>query len=331
MERVNKKSNVLYLVIPCYQEEEVLPITSECLRKKMKVLIEEGRIDEKSKILFVNDGSKDSTWQIIRSLHEENNLFTGVNLSRNRGHQNALLAGLFTAREYADIVISMDADLQDDINAIDNMLSAYEQGNDIVYGVRSSRKTDTFFKRFSAESFYRIMKFLGVDVAFNHADYRLMSKRAIEGLEQFKEVNLFLRGLIPLIGYKSTTVEYVREKRAAGKSKYPLKKMLSFALDGITSFSIKPIRIIVNIGFLIFLVSLITLVWTLICKIMGRTVAGWTSILASIWLLGGIQILSIGIIGEYVGKIYNEVKQRPRYIIEEILNEEQKYKEKESQ
>jgi glycosyltransferase involved in cell wall biosynthesis len=322
VEKSNILNNILYIVIPCYQEEEVLPETAKRLQKKMNDLIRHGLINDKSRIMFVNDGSTDLTWKMIKKLHDEDSLFSGVNLTRNRGHQNALLAGLMTAKDYADIVISMDADLQDDIEVIDSMLEEYNKGYDIVYAVRSSRKTDTFFKKWSAQSFYKIMHHLGVTMVYNHADYRLMSKRAIEGLEQFTEVNLFLRGLIPLIGYPSTTVEYKREKRFAGKSKYPLKKMLSFALDGITSFSIKPIRIITNIGFIIFLISLGTLAWSLICKVMGRTVAGWTSLLASIWLLGGIQLLSIGIIGEYVGKIYNEVKRRPRYLIEDVVNDE---------
>ncbi|WP_271716138.1 glycosyltransferase family 2 protein [Anaeromicropila herbilytica] len=322
MSNENTDESILYLVVPCYQEEEVLPETAKRLLKKMKDLMEARQIHPKSRILFVNDGSTDLTWKTIQSLHEMNPIFSGVNLSRNKGHQNALLAGLMTAKEYADIVISMDADLQDDIEAIDLMLQKYTEGYDIVYGVRSSRKTDTFFKKWSAQTFYKMMHHLGVTMTYNHADYRLMSKRAIDGLEQYTEVNLFLRGLIPLIGYPSTTVEYKRDKRYAGKSKYPLKKMLAFALDGITSFSIKPIRLIANLGFIIFLISLATLAWTLICKILGRTVAGWTSLLASIWLLGGIQLLSIGIIGEYVGKIYNEVKRRPRYLIQDIILED---------
>lgn len=315
------ENDILYIVVPCYKEEEVLPETARQLEEKMQELIDKGRISNDSKVMFVNDGSTDHTWNIIKELHQENKLFSGVNLSRNRGHQNALLAGLMTAKDYADVVISMDADLQDDIHAVDRMLDAYYQGNDVVYGVRSSRDTDTFFKRFTAESFYKVMRALGVEMAFNHADYRLMSKRALEGLAEYKEVNLFLRGIVPLIGYQSTTVEYARSPRFAGESKYPLRKMLAFAFDGITSFSVKPISIITNFGFLVSFISFFALLWCLICKFTGQTVAGWTSILASVWFLGGLQLLSLGIIGEYIGKIYNEVKHRPRYIIEDVLDD----------
>lgn len=313
-------NDILYIVVPCYKEEQVLPETSKRLKIKLNQLIEQKKISSESKIMFVNDGSTDNTWNIIQQLHNEDSIFSGVNLSRNRGHQNALLAGLMTAKEKADIVISMDADLQDDIDAVDGMVDAFHNEYDIVYGVRSSRKTDTFFKRFTAEGFYKIMNLLGVEVVFNHADYRLMSKRALEALGEFDEVNLFLRGIIPLIGYPSTTVEYERHERFAGESKYPLKKMLSFAFDGITSFSVKPIRFIMNIGIVIFGLSIITLIWSIVTKIFGFTVSGWTSIVASIWLIGGIQLLSIGIIGEYVGKIYSETKRRPRYIIAEVLD-----------
>lgn len=315
------ENDILYIVVPCYKEEEVLPETARQLEEKMQELMDKGRISNDSKVMFVNDGSTDHTWNIIKELHQENKLFSGVNLSRNRGHQNALLAGLMTAKDYADVVISMDADLQDDIHAVDRMLDAYYQGNDVVYGVRSSRDTDTFFKRFTAESFYKVMRALGVEMAFNHADYRLMSKRALEGLAEYKEVNLFLRGIVPLIGYQSTTVEYARSPRFAGESKYPLRKMLAFAFDGITSFSVKPISIITNFGFLVSFISFFALLWCLICKFTGQTVAGWTSILASVWFLGGLQLLSLGIIGEYIGKIYNEVKHRPRYIIEDVLDD----------
>lgn len=315
------ENDILYIVVPCYKEEEVLPETARQLEEKMQELIDKGRISNDSKVMFVNDGSTDHTWNIIKELHQENKLFSGVNLSRNRGHQNALLAGLMTAKDYADVAISMDADLQDDIHAVDRMLDAYYQGNDVVYGVRSSRDTDTFFKRFTAESFYKVMRALGVEMAFNHADYRLMSKRALEGLAEYKEVNLFLRGIVPLIGYQSTTVEYARSPRFAGESKYPLRKMLAFAFDGITSFSVKPISIITNFGFLVSFISFFALLWCLICKFTGQTVAGWTSILASVWFLGGLQLLSLGIIGEYIGKIYNEVKHRPRYIIEDVLDD----------
>lgn len=310
---------VLYLVVPCYNEEEVLPETSRRLLEKIQTMTADGRISLKSRIMFVNDGSKDKTWEIISRLHEENPLFCGVCLSRNKGHQNALLAGLMTAKAYADIVISLDADLQDDVNAIDGMVSAYAQGNDVVYGVRSSRKKDSFFKKFTAESFYKLMKLLGVDIVFNHADYRLMSRRALEALAEFDEVNLFLRGIVPLIGFSSATVEYERSERFAGESKYPFKKMLAFAFDGITSFSIKPIRIIASLGLLIFLISLIMLLWSLISKLVGATVDGWTSTVASIWMIGGIQLLCLGVIGEYIGKIYAETKHRPKYIIARTL------------
>ncbi len=315
-------ADILYVVIPCYKEEEVLPETSKRMKAKMNALIADGKISDKSRVMFVNDGSTDRTWEIIQSLHTEDKLFSGVNLSRNRGHQNALLAGLMTAKNYADMVISMDADLQDDINAIDGMVDKYYEGCDVVYGVRSSRATDTFFKKFTAEGFYKLMKLMGADIVFNHADYRLMSKRALEGLAEFGEVNLFLRGIVPEIGYKSGIVEYERAERFAGESKYPLKKMLSFAFDGITSFSIKPIRLIIDLGFLICVLSVVALIWSIAVKFMGGSIAGWSSIMASIWLIGGIQLLSIGVIGEYVGKMYKETKHRPRFIIESVLNDE---------
>lgn len=312
-------NETLYLVVPCYNEEEVLHETSKRLLEKVTGMMEKGIINNKSKILFVNDGSKDKTWSIIEELHEKNNIFSGVNLSRNRGHQNALLAGLMTAKEYADMTISLDADLQDDIDVIDKFVMEYYSGSDVVYGVRSSRKTDTFFKRTTALGFYKFMNVLGADTVYNHADYRLMSKRALEGLSQFKEVNLFLRGLVPLVGYKHSIVEYERHERFAGESKYPLKKMITFALDGITSLSIKPIRIVTGLGFLICCFSFIALIYSIVMKLMGNTVTGWTSITLSIWMLGGIQLLSLGVIGEYIGKIYNETKQRPRFIIADKL------------
>ena len=315
-----KAENILYIVVPCYKEEEVLPETSRRLKEKMTALIAAGQISPLSRVMFVNDGSKDRTWEIIADLHEKNPLFSGVNLSRNRGHQNALLAGLLTAVNDADMIVSMDADLQDDINAIDAMVAAYHEGYDVVYGVRSSRKTDTFFKRFTAEGFYKLMKALGVDIVFNHADYRLMSRRAVEGLSQFSEVNLFLRGIVPQIGYKWTTVEYARAERFAGESKYPLKKMLAFAFDGITSFSVKPMRMILNVGAVVFCVSLFMLLWALIAKLSGHANSGWTSLMGSIWLIGGIQLLSLGVVGEYIGKIYAETKRRPRFIIEQVLH-----------
>lgn len=316
-----RTDNILYVVVPCYKEEEVLPETSKRLKEKLEALMRAGSISPKSRVLFVNDGSTDRTWEIISSLHDTDPLFSGVNLSRNRGHQNALLAGLMTAVQHADLMISMDADLQDDIDAMDKMIENYHSGFDIVYGVRSSRKTDSFFKRFTAETFYKLMKLMGVDIVFNHADYRLMSRRAVEGLAEFGEVNLFLRGIVPQIGYRWTTVEYERALRFAGESKYPLKKMLAFAFDGITSFSIKPIRLILFVGAAIFLLSIIMLLWALIARLSGHTVSGWTSLMGSIWMIGGIQLLSLGVIGEYIGKVYNETKRRPRFIIESVLND----------
>ena len=316
-----RSDNTLYVVVPCYKEEEVLPETSKRLKAKLTALIAQGKISPRSRILFVNDGSKDRTWPIIEELHASDRIFSGVNLSRNRGHQNALLAGLMTAVQHADLMVSMDADLQDDIDAMDKMIDAYHEGCDVVYGVRSSRKTDSFFKRFTAESFYKLMKAMGVDIVFNHADYRLMSRRAVEGLADFKEVNLFLRGIVPQIGYSWTTVEYERAKRFAGESKYPLKKMLSFAFDGITSFSVKPLRLILFLGAVIFALSLVMLLWTLIRWIAGATVSGWASLMCSIWMIGGIQLLALGVIGEYMGKVYSEAKARPRFIIERVLND----------
>ena len=302
-------NDILYIVVPCYKEEEVLPETAKRLKEKMNGLIENGKISESSRIVFVNDGSTDSTWEIIKELHASDKLFSGINLSRNRGHQNALLAGLMTVIEHSDVSISMDADLQDDINAVDKMLDKYYEGFDIVYGVRSRRDTDTFFKKFSAESFYKLMELLGAKVVFNHADYRLMSKRALKGLNEFKEVNLFLRGIIPMIGYKSTTVEYERGERFAGESKYPLKKMLAFAFEGITSLSIAPIRFIGSLGILLMIIAVILFAM------------GFGLILSSIWFISGIQLLCIRVIGEYLGKIYLETKARPRFIVEEFLNE----------
>lgn len=313
---------VLYLVVPCYNEEEVLHETSSRLLVKMEKMISNNKISRKSKILFVNDGSKDNTWSIIKELNENNKIFCGVNLSRNRGHQNALLAGLMTAKEYADITISLDADLQDDVDVIDKFVDEYYAGSEVVYGVRSSRETDTFFKRTTALGFYKFMDKLGANVIYNHADYRLMSKRVLEGLAEFKEVNLFLRGLVPLIGYRYSVVEYERHERFAGESKYPLSKMLSFAWDGITSLSTKPIKIITATGVAIFIISLIALIYSLVAKLTGHAQSGWTSLTASIWMIGGIQLLSLGIIGEYIGKIYNETKHRPRFIIADKLIED---------
>ena len=315
-----KKNPILYIVVPCFNEEEVLEETTRQLKIKMETLIREKKIHDDSRVMYVNDGSKDKTWEIIKEIHNKEKLFTGISLSRNRGHQNALLGGLMTAKEYADIIISMDADLQDDVNAIDGMIEKYQEGNDIVYGVRSARKKDSFFKRTTAEGFYKFMKVLGVDCVYNHADYRLTSKRVLEEFSNYKEVNLFLRGMFPLIGFKSDIVYYERNERFAGESKYPLKKMLNFAWDGITSFSVKPLRLICSLGFIILLISLIIMVYSLIRKLTGNTVDGWTFLSISIWFIGGLQMISIGIIGEYIGKIYSETKSRPRYIIEEDLN-----------
>ncbi len=316
--------DTLYLVIPCYNEEEVLPETSSQLKKKIVSLVAKGKISDKSRIVFVNDGSKDRTWEIITALHEEDKIFQGIKLSRNKGHQNALLCGLMTVKDHCDMAISLDADLQDDINAIDEMVEKYYQGCDVVYGVRSARDTDTFFKKFTAEGFYKVMKMMGGDVVFNHADYRLMSRRALDGLQEFKEVNLFLRGVVPMIGYKSDSVYYERKERFAGESKYPLKKMLAFAWEGITSLSTKPIKMISVIGGFIFIISIIMLIYSLIRHAMGATETGWTSTIVSIWAIGGLQLLAIGIIGEYIGKVYLETKERPKFIVEKYLSDDEK-------
>ena len=312
---------ILYIVVPCYNEQEVLPETCKRLTAKLSGLIEKSEIAEESRVLFVDDGSSDQTWSLISRYHEMDKLVSGLKLSRNRGHQNALLAGLMTARDNADIAVSLDADLQDDVEAIDEFISQYREGCDVVYGVRSSREKDTFFKRRSAECFYRLMSWMGAEVVYNHADYRLMSKRALDALSEFKETNLFLRGIVPLIGFKADFVRYERKARFAGKSKYPLRKMLSFAAEGIFSFSIKPIKMIASLGAIVFTVSIIMLIYALASHAMGVTVQGWTSILFSVWAIGGLQLLSIGIIGEYIGKIYLETKSRPKYIIEKFLNE----------
>ncbi|MDY5541925.1 MAG: glycosyltransferase family 2 protein [Lachnospiraceae bacterium] len=318
---MESRADILYMVIPCYNEQEVLPETSRQLKEVMYGLMESGKISRESRVMFVNDGSRDDTWPSIERLHAEDPLFVGLKLSRNKGHQNALLAGLMTAKEYADVTISMDADLQDDVGVIEKFMDKYYEGCDIVYGVRSSRKTDTFFKKFTAQSFYKLMMAMGVDIVYNHADCRLMSKRSLYDLEQFKEVNLFLRGIVPLIGYKSEVVTYERNERFAGESKYPLKKMLAFAMDGMTSFSIKPIRMITSLGVLIFAGSLIMLIYSVVQHFLGNTVSGWTSTIVSIWAIGGLQILSIGVIGEYIGKIYMETKARPKYFIETFLKD----------
>ncbi|WNV57671.1 glycosyltransferase family 2 protein [Oscillospiraceae bacterium NTUH-002-81] len=318
---MENRQDILYMVIPCYNEQEVLPETSRQLKEILYDLMDRGKISRESRVLFVNDGSKDETWNIIEDLHAQDPLFLGLKLSRNKGHQNALLAGLMTAKEYADVTISMDADLQDDVHVIEKFMDKYYEGCDIVYGVRSSRKKDTFFKKFTAQSFYRLMMAMGVDIVYNHADCRLMSKRSLYDLEQFKEVNLFLRGIVPLIGYQSAVVTYERNERFAGESKYPLKKMLAFAMDGITSFSIKPIRMITTMGVIIFAISILMLIYSVVQHFLGNTVSGWSSTMVSIWAIGGLQILSMGVIGEYVGKIYMEAKARPKFIIEKFLKD----------
>lgn len=313
----------LYVVIPCYNEEEVLNETAFRLETKMNEMIEDNLISPKSRVVFVNDGSKDRTWEMIEELHEKNNLFSGINLSRNRGHQNALLAGLMTVKDHCDVSISMDADLQDDIDAMDKMIEKYHQGSDVVYGVRSSRTTDTFFKRFTAEGFYKLIEKLGAKTVFNHADYRLMSKRALEGLAQFKEVNLFLRGIVPMIGYKSDIVEYERAERFAGESKYPLSKMLAFAFEGITSLSVQLIRLIIVFGFIMIFISVLVFCYSLYSYFFGTVSRGWSSLIISLWFIGGMLMVSLGIVGEYIGKIYLETKSRPRFIVEEFLNDEE--------
>ena len=314
-------SVTLYLAIPCYNEAAVLPETARRLREKFTALRAAGTIGPLSRICMIDDGSKDGTWQIISDLHAQDPVFSGIRLSRNRGHQNALLCGLMTLRGRADCVISMDADLQDDINAIDAMLAAFRDGNDIVYGVRASRRQDSAFKRASAQGYYRLLRALGADVVYNHADYRLMSRRALDALAEYKEVNLFLRGLVPLVGYPSTVVYYERGKRFAGESKYPLRKMLSFAWEGVSSLTVSPLRLITRIGMLMFLVSIAMLIYFLVRHFTGHTVAGWSSLAVSIWAIGGLQILSMGVIGEYVGKIYMEAKARPKFIIEKFLKD----------
>lgn len=308
------------MVIPCYNEEEVLTETAKRLYEKYTSLIKSEKISSDSRIVFVNDGSKDKTWKIIKKLHETSNMFSGINLSRNRGHQNAVLAGLMTVKDKADAVISMDADLQDDIDAIDEMIDRYKNGCDIVYGVRYQRKTDTFFKKFTAQAFYKLMSAMGADVVYNHADYRLMSRRALNGLAEFKEVNLFLRGIVPMIGYKTETVYYDRKERFAGESKYPLKKMLAFAFEGITSMSVKPIKIIIGLSIIFSAFNFVAVIVALIRLLCGIGTMG-TCIFFSVWLLGNLNLLAIGIVGEYVGKTYLETKQRPRYIVEEFINE----------
>lgn len=317
-----KMKPVLYIVIPCYNEEEVLPITAPKFREKLEYLKAMGKISEKSRILFVNDGSRDNTWQIIKDLSRDFDCFEGISLSRNRGHQNALLAGLMTAKDRCDVTISIDCDGQDDINAMDEMVDAYLDGCEIVYGVRNDRHTDTFFKRTTAQGFYKFMKFFGAEIVYNHADYRLVSAKALNELAKYKEVNVFLRGMVPMVGFKSTSVYYKRHERLAGKGKYPLRRMISLALNGITSLSVRPIRIITVMGVAVAFISFIGIIWSIIAALLGSTVSGWASTVSIICFLGGIQLLSLGVIGEYIGKIYLETKQRPRYIIAEDTEKE---------
>lgn len=312
---------VLYVVVPCYNEEEALPITSESFLAELETLINKEKISPESRVLFVNDGSNDGTWGIITELSERDEHFIGISLSRNQGHQNALLAGLTEAKNNCDITVSIDCDGQDDISAVEKMIDEYMNGSEVVYGVRSSRDSDTFFKRFTAESFYRLLETMGAEVVFNHADYRLVSSKALDGLSQFQEKNLYLRGIFPLIGFKSSTVEYQRHERLAGKTHYPLRKMAALAVDGVTSLSVKPLRIITVLGLIISVISFIGTIWAFVMHCIGSTVDGWASVTCIVCFLGGIQLVSLGVIGEYIGKIYMEVKGRPRYIISERTNE----------
>lgn len=311
----------LYIAVPCYNEEAVLPDSAAKLRDKLRSMMSDGLISDDSRIVFIDDGSADATWRLITELHESDSIYSGIKLSRNRGHQNALMCGLMTLKDEADAVISIDADLQDDIGVFDEMVRKYESGCDVVYGVRSKRKTDTFFKRFTAEGYYKVLDRMGAKVIFNHADFRLMSRRALRAFAEFHETNLFLRGLVPMVGYKSDIVTYERSERLAGESKYPLKKMLALAWEGITSLSTKPIKMITRLGIIMLIISLIMLIYTLIRYFMGATNTGWASLMVSIWAIGGLQMLAIGIIGEYIGKIYLESKHRPRYIVEEYLKD----------
>lgn len=315
---------VLYIVIPCYNEEAVLNKTAPVFSDKINELIAKDKISSDSKVLFVDDGSKDKTWDIIKALHRKDNIFEGISLSRNRGHQNALLAGLMYAKERCDISISIDCDGQDDINAINKMVDEYLDGAEIVYGVRNSRKTDSFLKRTTARAFYKIMRFMGVETIYDHADYRLVSAKVLEELKNFKEVNIYLRGMLPLVGFKSTCVYYDRKKRVAGKSHYSLSKMLSLAISGITSLSIKPIRIITSFGIAVALISFIGIIWSVVSRLLDNTVAGWASLTAILCFLGGVQLISLGVIGEYVGKMYLETKARPKFIISEETNSDDK-------
>lgn len=313
----------LYIIVPCYNEEEVLPITAPLFLGKINQLVNENKISDDSKVLFVNDGSKDRTWEIIKDLANQDVHYSGICQSRNRGHQNAVLAGLMESKDHCDITISIDCDGQDDINAMDEMVELYYHGNEIVYGVRNNRDTDSFFKRVTAQGFYKFMTKMGVETVYNHADYRLISSKVLHELANFKEVNLFLRGMVPLVGFQSNSVYYKREQRIAGESHYPLKAMLKLALNGITSLSVKPIRIIAGLGFFVSFASFIGIIWSVIERIVGNTVSGWASTISIICFFGGIQLLALGIIGEYIGKIYLEVKGRPRYIISERTSEKE--------
>ena len=317
-------AEVLYIVVPCYNEEDVLKDSSEKLMEKIRSLVEKDRVSLDSRVLFVDDGSKDRTWEIITELCSSNEEVHGVKLAHNKGHQNALLAGLMTAKEQADMVISMDADLQDDVDAIDEMIEKHHAGADIVYGVRNNREKDSFFKRSTARCFYRIMKWLGAETVYDHADYRLMSRQALEALAQYREVNLFLRGIVPMLGFQTEYVYYERGERTGGESKYPLRKMIAFAWEGITSLSIIPIRMITSLGIVLFVLSLIMMVYSVVRKLMNATVVGWSSTIVSLWMIGGLVLLSIGIVGEYIGKIYLETKARPRYIVEETITGSEK-------
>lgn len=312
----------LYIVIPCYNEEEVLPVTAPMFLEKINSLVSKGKISDDSRVMFVNDGSRDKTWDIIERLSKEDKHYIGISQSRNRGHQNAVLAGLMEAKDVCDITISIDCDGQDDINAMDEMVDAYLDGCDIVYGVRSSRETDTFFKRFTAQSFYKFLAMMGADVVYNHADYRLMSARVLKEFANFREVNLFLRGMVPLVGFRSTTVSYSRAERIAGESHYPLKKMIALAVDGITSLSVKPLQLIMTFGIIVALVSFVGCIWALITALCGKAVSGWASMTCIICFVSGVQLICLGIIGEYIGKVYMETKQRPRYIISKRTWEE---------
>ena len=319
---IMKDNAILYIIIPCYNEEKVLQITSTMFLEKIESLINKGKISDKSRIMFVNDGSKDRTWEIICELAKTDEHYIGISQSRNRGHQNAVLAGLMEAKDNCDITISIDCDGQDDINAMDKMVDEYLNGCEIVYGVRSSRQTDTFFKRFTAQGFYKLLNAMGAEVVYNHADYRLVSSRVLKEFENFKEVNLFLRGMFPLVGFKSTSVYYERHERIAGESHYPLRKMLALAFDGITSLSIKPIRMITGLGTAIAMLSFVGVIWSIVMAVLGKTVAGWASMVCIVTFIGGIQLICLGVIGEYIGKIYMEVKHRPRYIIGERTNDD---------